>query len=275
MRIHPRLAERTCYHRFEVEPGLFTPGTFIDVVPSACLDEIGIPGDLAGLRALDIGAWDGAFTFELLRRGARVTALDIQDPNVTVFNAVREILDANVDYVRASVYDLDQATHGVFDLVLFAGVYYHLKHPGLALQRIREVLAENGRMYIEGATCSEYLAATMARALPGVTTDQLLELVDRLPMSIFDAEKKIYPHWSNWWFPTTSCLKAMLRDCGFAEVRLALCPTAFSGHSHLRICGCARANPAMPQPSHLRHEHEVYAKDYVSLRLLARGVPRR
>jgi 2-polyprenyl-3-methyl-5-hydroxy-6-metoxy-1,4-benzoquinol methylase len=54
---------------------------------------------------LDIGAWDGPFTFELERRGAQVTALDIQDPDVTVFNAVKEIKNSSATYVCGSVYD--------------------------------------------------------------------------------------------------------------------------------------------------------------------------
>src|SRR5262245_13646010 len=74
MAVHPLLAGRTCYHAFEIEPGLYTPGTFLNVKPAACLDEIGISRQLSGLRVLDVGAWDGAFTFELARRGADVTA---------------------------------------------------------------------------------------------------------------------------------------------------------------------------------------------------------
>ena len=93
MAVHPDLSGRRCYHKYELVPGL-TPGTFLEVEPKRCLDELGVPADLSGLRVLEIGAWDGAYTFELVRRGAQVTALDIQDPDVTVFNAVRNILSA-------------------------------------------------------------------------------------------------------------------------------------------------------------------------------------
>jgi tRNA (mo5U34)-methyltransferase len=271
MAIHPRLADRTCYHRYEIEPGLTTPGTFIDVDPRACLDELGVPPDLSGLKALDIGAWDGAFTFELLRRGARVTALDIQHPDVTVFNAVRDLLQADVRYVQASIYDLDVSGQDAFDLVLFAGVYYHLKHPMLALQRIRQSLADSGSLFIEGASCSVHLAQELAREIPGATPDLLAVLVDRLPISLFDMEKKVYRHWSNWWFPTTQCLQAMLTDCGFRDVRLALRRNAFSGHTHLRLMGQARADARKSCPGLQRYEHEVYDADYASLRMLGQG----
>jgi tRNA (mo5U34)-methyltransferase len=127
MTVHPNLAGRSCYHKYEVEPGLFTPGQFLDLEPKLCLDELGVPQGLSGLRALDIGAWDGPFTFELERRGAQVTALDIQDPDITVFNAVKEIKNSSATYVRGSVYDALPENIGVYDVVLFAGVYYHLK----------------------------------------------------------------------------------------------------------------------------------------------------
>jgi len=271
MLIHPLLSDRTCYHRYEIEPGLYTPGTFLEVEPRVCLDEIGVPRDLSGLRVLDIGAWDGAFTFELARRGAKVTALDIQDPDVTVFNAVRAILKALVNYVRCSVYDLQKQIHGTFDIVLFAGVYYHLKSPALALQRIREVLEDDGLLYIEGASCSPQLAEELARLLPGTGSECLTHIIDRLPISFFDLDKKIYRHWSNWWFPTTSCLRAMLHDSGFRDVELTLGTNAFTGHTHLRISGHARANPVKPRPGDQECEHEVYVRDYVSVRLLGGG----
>lgn len=266
---HPQLSNRTCYHRYEIVNNLFTPGTFLDVEPGCCLDEIGVPRNLSGLRVLDIGAWDGAFSFELMRRGAEVVALDVQDPDVTVFNAVKAILCARVNYSRCSVYDLNKATHGKFDLVLFAGVYYHLKNPALALQKIREVLQDDGYLYIEGACCSPYLAAELASALSLADSESLIRTVDRLPISLFDLDKKIYKHWSNWWFPTTTCLRAMLCDSGFCDVSLKLGTNAFSGHTHLRISGQARANLTKQHPGDQRYEHEVYVQDYASVRLLA------
>jgi SAM-dependent methyltransferase len=239
------------------------------VNPRRCLDELGIPGDLSGLRVLEIGAWDGAFTFELARRGAAVTALDIQDPDVTVFNAVRDILNVDVTYVRASVYDMQPQAQEPFDIVVFAGVYYHLKSPALALQRIREVLKDDGVLYIEGASCSRYLGEQLARALPGTSAEALARIVDRLPLSFFDGRGKIYAHWSNWWFPTTCCLEAMLLECGYREVEVALNTNAFYDYSHPRLMGHAHADPARRHPGEQRLEHEVYERDYTSSRLNA------
>src|SRR5947207_225213 len=127
MTIYPKLVNRTCYHKYEIEPGLFTPGNHLEIEPKRCLDELGVPRDLSGLRALDIGTWDGPYTFELERRGAQVTALDIQDPDITVFNAVKQIKNSSAMYIRGGIYDAHPETLGTYDLILFVGVYYHLK----------------------------------------------------------------------------------------------------------------------------------------------------
>jgi tRNA (mo5U34)-methyltransferase len=260
--IHPLLTGRTCYHRWEIEPGLYTPGT-IDVKASKFFDEIGVPQDISGLRALDVGAFDGPFTFELARRGAEVTALDIQDPDVTIFNAARAILNAHVNYIRGSVYDLSEKRHGKYNIVLFAGVYYHLKSPLLALQRIREVLEDDGVLYIEGATCSRYLAGELAPSVPGASLESLTRLVDGMPVAVFDHHHQISKTWSNWWFPTTSCLHGMLSDSGFFDIELRL-QSLLAGPEGLRIDGHARANPARARPGSQQYEHAVLVHDFKS-----------
>jgi tRNA (mo5U34)-methyltransferase len=68
------------------------------------LDYYGIPEDLTGKSALDIGAWDGLYSFELERRRASVVALDIQDPERTGFNIARKIKNSSVKYLKCSVY---------------------------------------------------------------------------------------------------------------------------------------------------------------------------
>jgi 2-polyprenyl-3-methyl-5-hydroxy-6-metoxy-1,4-benzoquinol methylase len=266
--IHPLLAGRSCYHRWEIAPGLYTPGTHVDFEPSERFEELGIPQDISGLRALDVGAWDGAYTFELAKRGAEATALDPQDPDVTIFNAARRILNVQVNYIRGNVYDLTEKTHGKYNIVLFTGVYYHLKNPVLALQRIREILEDDGRLYIEGATCSHHLARQLASSVPGASFKSLVRLVDGMPISLFDWGHEIYDHPSNWFFPTTACLRGMLSDCGFIDIELM----PRSDQPANRILGHARANPAKPRPGSPyyeagRLEPVVQVHDFVSPRL--------
>jgi len=243
----------------------------LELEPKRCLDELGVPQDLLGLRALDIGAWDGPFTFELERRGAQVTALDIQDPDVTVFNAVKAIKTSSVTYVRGGVYDALSETLGLYDVVLFAGVYYHLKNPVLALQRIRRLLTDGGTLFIEGASTTDYLAEQLNKelGLPKSSMRTTAEILDRLPLSYFDAEHRIYGDWSNWWFPTTRGLEVILLDSGFRNVALELKRNAFYSHSHRRLMGRAEADPAKPDPGQQQHEHSVYTEEPTSNRLSA------
>src|ERR1035441_7648329 len=79
-----------------------------------------IPEDLTGKRVLDIGAWDGWFTFEMERRGASVMAVDAVRSEK--FLRARELLGSRAEYVVADVCDLRPADLGYFDVVLFLGV---------------------------------------------------------------------------------------------------------------------------------------------------------
>ncbi len=272
MAIHPKLAGRSCYHKYEVEPGLLTPGQFLEVEPNRCLDELGVSRDLSGLRALDIGAWDGPYTFELERRGAQVTALDIQDPDITVFNAVKEIKNSSATYVRGGVYDALPETLGTYDIVLFAGVYYHLKNPVLSLQRIRSLLKDGGALFIEGASVTDYLAEHLNKVLglPKSSMPITAEILDRMPLSYFDTEQRIYGDWSNWWYPTTRCLEAMLLDSGFRNVDLELKRNAFYNYSHRRLMGRAEADPGKTNPGEQQHEHDVVTKEFITDRSIPR-----
>src|SRR5262245_25907070 len=98
------------------------------------------------LTVLDIGAWDGFFSFEFERRGAaRVLAIDTfawDQGGLECFLLARQHFKSKVDYERLDVHDLDPRRMGTFDLVFCAGVLYHLRHPLLALEKIRSVTAK-------------------------------------------------------------------------------------------------------------------------------------
>ena len=100
---------------------------------------------MQGMRALDIGCSDGYFSFEMERRGADVVATDFVPETYTGFATARRILGSAVDYRMDNVYNLSPEAYGFFDVVLFMGVLYHLRHPLLALDLLhrhvtREVL---------------------------------------------------------------------------------------------------------------------------------------
>lgn len=157
-----------------------------------------IPDDLRGARVLDIGAWDGWFSFELERRGAQVVALDlVHNPK---FLIARELLKSKVEYVVADICRIPAAELGKFDIVLFLGVLYHLKHPLLALERVCEL-------------------STDFACIESYVTDNGDDL--NVPPSLeFYEGTELRGQFDNWVGPNTSCLLAMARAAGFAVVKL-------------------------------------------------------
>jgi SAM-dependent methyltransferase len=126
------LAEKGWYHSFELPDGTFIEGYNRIEVLKERYARFPIPRELAGRWVLDIGAWDGWFSFEAERHGADVTAVDcIEIPN---FLHIRKTLLSTVSYRIFDFFELPQAGLGKFDFVFFFGVLYHLKHPLLALE---------------------------------------------------------------------------------------------------------------------------------------------
>ncbi|MES1146863.1 MAG: DUF1698 domain-containing protein [Solimonas sp.] len=107
-----------------------------------------IPENLQGKTVLDIGTWDGFFTWEFEKRGGKVTAIDMwDDAAFEQFMFVRKIKGSSVPYKKMDVFDLDPKNEGVFDLVFCAGVLYHLRYPLATLEKIRKVC--NGQLILE------------------------------------------------------------------------------------------------------------------------------
>jgi tRNA (mo5U34)-methyltransferase len=155
---------------------------------------------------LDIGCWDGYFSLEALRRGAsRVLATDHHvwhgQWGRGAFDLVREQLAPQLEVKDIDIYDIAPATVGTFDIVLFTGVFYHMRHPLLALERA-------------ASSCTGTLVV-----------ETVLDAMDvARPAMIFypDAELKNDP--SNWWGPNRLCVEAMLRGLGFRHIRFTPTP---------------------------------------------------
>lgn len=157
MELVDRARAQAWYHTLEL-PGLTTAGIF-DLRPY--VGRYGLPDDLTGKRALEVGTWDGFWAFELERRGAEVVAIDLddetaldwpprrRDPDPTVrrgagFDLARELLGSRVQRVVRSVYEARPEDLGTFDLVFCGSVLVHLRDQLLALERIAELLAPGG-----------------------------------------------------------------------------------------------------------------------------------
>jgi tRNA (mo5U34)-methyltransferase len=133
------------YHSMDLGHGIRTQGVSD---PASKLERYAIPPDLTGKTVLDIGAWDGFFSFECERRGAsRVLAVDSFSwaegnnwGSKAGFDTARRVLGSRVEDKVVEVLDLSPETvGGTFDLVLFLGVLYHMMHPMLAIERVASV----------------------------------------------------------------------------------------------------------------------------------------
>ncbi len=134
------------FHRIDLGHGIVTPG--LDDTP-AKLARLNFPKDLNGKTVLDIGAWDGFFSYEAERRGAsRVVAVDsfiwqgLGGGSKAGFELARRVLNSKVEDCELEVLEVSPETVGTFDVVLFLGVLYHMRHPLLALEKVHSVTRE-------------------------------------------------------------------------------------------------------------------------------------
>src|ERR1051325_1634137 len=112
------------WHSFELPDGSEIRGVSELAAQKMRIAQFPIPGDLTGKRVLDIGAWDGWFSFEMERRGADVVAVDSAEH--TQFRVARDLLGSKVEYRIGDICRLSSQNFGRFDIVLFFGVLYHL-----------------------------------------------------------------------------------------------------------------------------------------------------
>jgi len=200
------------FQKWDLFPGVSTKG------PKNVLDHmqrLQIPERLDGLRVLDIAPWNGFFSFECIRRGAaEVVSLGPDDPDATGYNKTRDLLEIdNCKYVRASVYDLSPKEHGTFDVVLFLGLLYHLRHPLLALDRIYDV--SKNRMFADTPVIDQTIYDKT------VTEEQRRQLLlsgnamnELLPMVYFTKSNETGDPF-NWFIPNIRAFKDFVTSSGF------------------------------------------------------------
>jgi len=158
------------WHEIELAPGIVTPGDDSNRKKLPVLEELGLAPDLVGLRALDIGCSDGYFSFELEKRGAKVTAMDFVPETYTGFSVAKEVLGSSVTYRMDNVYNLKPEDYGHFDIVFFLGVLYHLRKPLAALDSIRSVMKPGAQLFVATFMIDEHIV------LPNGSVTTLQEL---------------------------------------------------------------------------------------------------
>lgn len=199
-------------HRITLPDGTVTQGTQDTV---AQLPLLGIPDDLSGKTVLDIGCSDGFFAFECERRGAsRVVGLDnfssVYVDSPSGFHVARQLLNSKVELVEGDFMTIDLKSLGQFDLVLFLGVLYHLRHPMLAIERLAEITKEH---VILETVCTRPRTGWKWRLLSRLAGDALPSRF----MTFVGPRNSNDP--TNWWFQSVECVEEMMRACGFCAVR--------------------------------------------------------
>src|SRR5215208_2973253 len=173
-----------------------------------------IPADLRGKTVLDIGCNAGFYSIEMKRRGAdRVVAIDFDDRYLSQARLAARALGCDIDFRKLSVYDVHELDER-FDVVLFLGVFYHLRHPLLALDLIHEHVARDLFVFQSLLRGSDTVQP-VEDDYEFWETD-VFERPD-FPKMYF-VEKRYAGDPTNWWIPNRAAVEAMLRSAGFEIV---------------------------------------------------------
>ena len=199
------------WHYIEIGHGIVTSGhqggENNPGISKKLLAGLRLPDSFAGKTVLDIGAFDGLFSFEASKRGAsRILAIDNFDHlakegkhlerGFEPLKIAQEILAAdNIECKEMDVMDICTEKIGTFDITLFLGVFYHLKNPFLALEKIASVTKE--MMILESLCIDKYNNEAVAW---------------------FYEKDEWKKDPTNWWGPNQKCIEAMVRAAGFKKV---------------------------------------------------------
>ncbi len=173
-----------------------------------------LPRDLSGWRALDIGCNAGFYSFELARRGALVTAIDTDPHYLRQARWAAELLQLTsmVQFELMSVYGLARQPE-CYDLVMFTGVFYHLRYPLLAL----DIAARKTKRLMVFQTLSMPGRAVFATGEDRVLDDRDDLLRPGWPKMAF-VENKLAGDPTNWWVANHAGALAMLRSSGLRPI---------------------------------------------------------
>lgn len=173
-----------------------------------------VPADLTGRSVLDVGCNAGFYALEMKRRGAaRVLGVDSDDFYLAQARFAAEVSGLEVEFRNLSVYEVG-ALGERFDLVIFMGVLYHLRHPLLALDLLREH-AVGDLLLFQSMQRGSTRVEPVPPDLPFEETEHF-----RRPgyPKMYFVEETYCGDPTNWWIPNAACTEAMLRSAGFRIV---------------------------------------------------------
>jgi tRNA (mo5U34)-methyltransferase len=221
------------FHNIELD-GIFTaPNHFLGNYPQVKWQRFAdaIPADLKGKSVLDIGCNAGFYSLEMKRRGAEhVLGIDFDDTYLAQARFAAATAGLDIEFRKHSVYDI-AAIGRHFDIVLFMGVLYHLRHPLLALDLIREHVMGDLMVFQSMHRGSNDIAEVQKN----------YDFEDRDPFDqpgfpkLHFIEHRYSNDPTNWWIPNRSCVEAMLRSSGFRII----------GHPEAEVYLCRPDGPGV------------------------------
>ncbi|HEY9136795.1 MAG TPA: TIGR04290 family methyltransferase [Terriglobus sp.] len=201
------------FHNLRLQGIQTAPEHFLGDYPQVKFESFrnNLPTDMRGMTVLDIGCNAGFYSMEMKRRGAdRVVGIDSDEHYLKQARFAAEVESMKIEFKRLSVWDVARLEEK-FDLVIFMGVLYHLRHPLLALDLIHEHVARDLLLF-----------QSMQRGSSDVVSVE--EDYDFAAPAPFDEpgypkmhfiEQRYSHDETNWWVPNRACVEAMLRSSGF------------------------------------------------------------
>lgn len=201
------------FHNLELDGIQTAPHHFLGDYPRSKFERFAasLPADLAGKTVLDVGCNAGFYAFEMKRRGAaRVVGIDTDPRYLAQARLASEVLGQQIELHQLDVYSVAKLAEK-FDLVMFMGVLYHLRHPLLALDLLHDHVTRDLLLFQSMLRGPEPVP---------VESDYPFEetaVFDRPGHpALYFVEDCYAGDWTNWWIPNRACVEAMLRSSGFA-----------------------------------------------------------
>jgi tRNA (mo5U34)-methyltransferase len=202
------------FHNIDLQGYPTAPNHFLGDYPAVKWRRFAaaLPADLRGRTVLDIGCNGGFYSIEMKRRGAdRVLGIDWDERYLNQARFATDMTGVDVEFRRMSVYDVGSLRER-FDVVLFMGVLYHLRHPLLALDLLHEHVTRDLLVFqsmLRGAN-------TIRPIAPDYPFSETAVFDDSSYPRLHFVEHKYSGDQTNWWIPNRSCAEGMLRSAGYA-----------------------------------------------------------
>jgi tRNA (mo5U34)-methyltransferase len=205
------------FHNLDLHGVPTAPHHFLGDFPNIKWRQIApaIPENLEGATVLDVGCNGGFYSIEMKRRGARrVLGIDVDDRYLSQARFAARTLGVEIELQKCSVYEVDKIP-GQFDYVFFMGVFYHLRYPLFALDKLIKKVGQ--RLVFQTMVRGSAEVNEWQDDYPFWNT-QIFE--NRNFPAMYFIEKSYSNDPTNWWIPNRAAVEGMLRSSGLEiEIR--------------------------------------------------------